>query len=153
MESLKPKLKTLHQSLATSVCSSISTAESVAPCSVSINSVSINSIDMRFCYSMLLLLLQHQQTGCSEACSEWPTIRHFSQLCCFCSFNQPRPSSQQPSPCCCQHIMTCLAQCYWFSCTKKQSTLVCVSAHCAQVHLVFTLAQTFRRPWRSAWAD
>ena len=154
MESLQPKLKTLYQSLATSLCSgsSISTAESLAPCSVSINSVSINSIDMRFCCSMLLLLLlQHQQTGCPGACSEWPImlIRHCKQ---------PRPPSQQPSPCCCQHMMACSTQCDWFSCAKTQSTLVHVSAHCVSphhfsLHLIFTLAQMFCRPWRSAWAD
>ncbi len=37
--------------------------------------VSINSIDMRFCYPMLLLLLQHQQTGCSVQC----TANHVDQ--------------------------------------------------------------------------
>ena len=114
--SLDPKLKTLYQSLAVSLRSgsSISTAESVAPSSVSINSVSISSdsVDMRVCYSMLPLLLQHQQTGCSRAYSGWPTmsIRHFSQLCCFCSFHQSRLSSQQPYSCCCQHIMTLVIQ-------------------------------------------
>ena len=148
MEPLKPKLKSLYQSLATSLCSgsSISTAESVAPCSVSINSVSINSIDMRLCYSMLLLLLQHQQAGCSGACSEWPImlIRHFKQ---------PRPLSQHPSPCCCQHIMTCSTQYYRFSYAQKHFTLVFVSAHCVPLALIFTLAQLYCRPWRFAWAD
>jgi hypothetical protein len=64
MESLKPKLNILYQSLGTSAAAS-ALLNPMAPCSVSINSVRINNIDIRFCYSVLLLLLQHQQTGCS----------------------------------------------------------------------------------------